>query len=396
VIGGASRVKAASGDALILGSAANSAGTTNTSLTTASSGTALLVTQNGSGTAVRGSAVGAGSIAGFFTAQNGTGISGVTGNSAKFGVFGQNNGGAGTGAAVRASGVNNHGVDASTNNGVAHAVRGINSGANGIGVRGYSASGAGGKGVFGTSATNGVGVWGDSATGIGVFGMVASGSGVEGNADGGNGVYGSANNGYGVYGYSNNSTGVRGFSSLGYGVYGFSVASDAGYFQGNLYATTVSGGIKAFRIDHPLDPAGKVLMHSCVESNERLTVYAGTVTTDASGEATVELPAYFEALNRDLRYQLTVIGSFAQAMVKHKVAGNRFMIATSEPDIEVSWQVTGVRQDAYATAHPLVVEQAKVGKEKGRFLNPLEHGQPESAGVNYEQAAASPVIAVRP
>jgi hypothetical protein len=105
--------------------------------------------------------------------------------------------------------------------------------------------------------------------------------------------------------------------------------------------------------------------------------------------ATVELPAYFDALNRDLRYQLTVVGSFAQAIVKSKANANRFVIATSEPGVEVCWQVTGVRQDAYAKAHPLVVEAAKTGREKGRYLTPLEHGQPESAGVDYELRRAA-------
>lgn len=64
--------EAAAGQPLVMG-AANSAGTANTSLAAASSGTALLVTQTGTGTALRGSAVGAGSIAGFFTANSGTG-----------------------------------------------------------------------------------------------------------------------------------------------------------------------------------------------------------------------------------------------------------------------------------------------------------------------------------
>jgi hypothetical protein len=108
VIGGASRAQAAAGSPLIMGSTTNNAGISNTTLTTASSGTGLLVTQNGTGTALRGSAVGAGSIAGFFTAQNGTGISGVTGNPISHGVFGENNGAVGSGGAMRANGHSNH------------------------------------------------------------------------------------------------------------------------------------------------------------------------------------------------------------------------------------------------------------------------------------------------
>jgi hypothetical protein len=44
-----------------------------------------------------------------------------------------------------------------------------------------------------------------------------------------------------------------------------------------------------------------------------------------------------------------------------------------------------VRQDAYAKAHPLEVESKKTGREKGRYLNPVEHGQPDSTGIDYEE-----------
>ena len=57
-LGRPAQAQAASGGSLVMG-AANSAGTTNTSLTTASTGTALLVTQTGAGTALRGSATAA-------------------------------------------------------------------------------------------------------------------------------------------------------------------------------------------------------------------------------------------------------------------------------------------------------------------------------------------------
>jgi hypothetical protein len=166
VIGGASRVHAASGDSLILGSTTNSAGTSNTSLSTSSSGTALLVTQNGSGTALRGSAVGAGSIAGFFTAQNGTGISGVTGNPNSYGVFAQNNGIAGTAGAVRASGGSNHGVVGTTNNVARYAVVGTNSAVTGDGVAGVA--GVGGSGVIGFSES-GYGVFSAGTLGTNSF-----------------------------------------------------------------------------------------------------------------------------------------------------------------------------------------------------------------------------------
>ena len=61
-------VAGAAGGNFILGQS-NSAGTSNTSLTTSSTGNALLVTQNGTGTAIRGSTGSGSGIAGFFTVR---------------------------------------------------------------------------------------------------------------------------------------------------------------------------------------------------------------------------------------------------------------------------------------------------------------------------------------
>jgi len=81
-----------------------------------------------------------------------------------------------------------------------------------------------------------------------------------------------------------------------------------------------------------------------------LNIYYGNVVTDESGSATVALPEYFDALNTDFRYQFTVIGTFAQAIVSKEVSGNVFSIMTDKRNIKVSWQVTGVRKDPYANA----------------------------------------------
>lgn len=79
-----------------------------------------------------------------------------------------------------------------------------------------------------------------------------------------------------------------------------------------------------------------------------MNVYNGNIETDDEGFATVELPGYFEALNIEFRYQLTVMGQFAQAIVKEKVLDNRFVIQTDKPNVEVSWQITGIRNDEFA------------------------------------------------
>jgi hypothetical protein len=98
-----------------------------------------------------------------------------------------------------------------------------------------------------------------------------------------------------------------------------------------------------------------------------MNIYNGSVVTDASGTATVTMPPYFESLNRDFRYQLTVVGGdFAQAIVGSEIAGGAFTIRTDKPNVSVSWQVTGVRQDTWANSHRLTVEEAKATSEKGR------------------------------
>jgi len=158
----------------------------------------------------------------------------------------------------------------------------------------------------------------------------------------------------------------------------------AGIFQGDINVTgAIFAGTKDFKIDHPLDPANKYLVHSSVESSEMMNIYTGNVTTDAGGEASVKLPEWFEVLNTDFRYQLTVIGQFAQAIVAHEIQDHEFTIRTSAPHVKVSWQVTGVRQDAFAKARPLVVEQEKDARLKGFYIHPELYGQPEEKQIEW-------------
>ena len=146
----------------------------------------------------------------------------------------------------------------------------------------------------------------------------------------------------------------------------------AAQFNGDVTVSgTLSKSSGSFKIDHPLDPANKFLFHSFVESPDMKNVYDGVAVLDANGEAWVELPAWFEALNRDFRYQLTAVGGPGPNLhVADKVKGNRFRIAGGTPGLEVSWQVTGIRQDGYAKLHPIVVEQDKPAAERGKYLCP--------------------------
>ena len=141
--------------------------------------------------------------------------------------------------------------------------------------------------------------------------------------------------------------------------------------------------MKNFKIDHPLDPSGKYLVHASVESSELMNIYTGNVTTNAEGEARVRLPEWFEALNTDFRYQLTVIGQFAQAIVSSEIQNHEFAIRSSVPNVKVSWQITGVRQDAFAKANPLVVEEEKDSRLKGFYLHPEFFGAPAEKQIEW-------------
>jgi hypothetical protein len=256
-------------------------------------------------------------------------------------------------------------------------------------------------GVYGDGA---VGVWGHSGTGYGVFGAsfgtnaVADGVHGETNSGGASGVAGVNNaGGTGIYGVGGN--GVIGSSGSGGGVGVGAYNSSTG---DALFAENQSGGFAAFflgdvdvdgnlskaggsfKIDHPLDPANKYLYHSFVESPDMMDIYNGNVTTDGAGNAVVIMPDWFEALNRDFRYQLTVMGTFAQAIVATKMANHSFTVKTDKPNVEVSWQLTGVRHDAWADAHRIPVEQMKAERERGFYMHPELFG----AGFDNSVAAA--------
>ena len=211
-------------------------------------------------------------------------------------------------------------------------------------------------------------------------------------------AYGSGNpvgncyglNAWGAHTSGNSSFGVNAYATgngTNYGVYGEAYGGTtnwAGYFDANVHINgTLSKTAGSFRIDHPLDPENKYLQHSFVESPDMMNIYNGNVVTDGSGNATVALPDYFSALNKDFRYQLTVIGQFAQAIVSSKVSDNQFSIRTDKPGVEVSWQVTGIRKDAYAEANRIQVEVEKNDHEKGKFAHPELFGRDRTMGVGF-------------
>ena len=125
--------------------------------------------------------------------------------------------------------------------------------------------------------------------------------------------------------------------------------------SGNLNVT----GTKNFRINHPLDPDNKYLVHAAIESNEVLNKYSGNVVTNKKGVARINLPDYFDEINTDFRYQLTVIGDFAQAIIFKEIKDNSFEIKTNKPNIKVSWEVTARRNDQHTKDHPFLEEVSK-------------------------------------
>ena len=268
----------------------------------------------------------------------------------------------------------------------------------------HAISTEGSPAIIASAIGNGIGVVAESDYYYGVYGQSIYSTGVFAQSSYGNGGYFQSGTGHGVYGltYGNwsyhsgvygeaqqdNANGVTGWNTAaGPGVYGYSESGYAGYFAGTVNITgNLSKGGGGFKIDHPLDPENQYLNHSFVESPDMKNVYDGVVVLDANGEAWVELPAYFETLNKDFRYQLTAIGAPAPGLyVAQEIEDNRFQIAGGLPGLKVSWQVTGIRHDPYAEAHPILVEEDKDELERGKYLHPVELGQPAILGLDTAQ-----------
>lgn len=343
------------------------------------------------------------SYGGYFRTASPTGkaVYGVAtdGSGANFG--GEFLGGGGT-SSVGVHGVGGIGgkFESSTVNG--NGVRGTTTGSGGVGVYGQG-NNTNGKGVLGsapavtgvtyggffTSASNsGTGAYAealaDSGTTYGVYGRTnsAGGSAVYGRSTaGGVGVTGRSEgvNGVGVVGEATNISGTP------YGVYGSAPAPGFGiYALGNMGAS----GTKPFRIDHPLDPENKYLLHYASESPQPQNFYNGNVVTDQNGDAWVQLPDYFEEINRDFRYQLTVVDEedFAMARVARKIRGNRFLIKTSRPRVEVCWEVKALRNDLWVRKYGAPTVAEKDSYERGTYQHPELYEQPKEKGLTFKRS----------
>jgi hypothetical protein len=358
------------------------------------------------------------------SSNTGTGVIGLTAASntnTAVGVYGVNNNAQGQGAGV--GGANTKSGNLGFLGGLAYGVAGASTSPSGYGVYATSSSG---DGVYGSGALNGVygtgninGVYGTSSAGTGLYGTSTSGDGVYGSGAL-NGVYGTGNT-YGVNGVSSadQGIGVRGVSTGDYGnhteagvkgsapssyglfgdgysgLYATGSSGTAAVFEGNVIinGNTHTSGAGAVKFDDPADPANETITHAFVASSEMKNIYDGVATLGPSGAATVQLPAWFETLNKDFRYQLTALGTpQAGLFISKKVSNNQFTIAGGVPGAEVSWQVTGVRADPWAKAHPIQVQEAKPDSERGFYIVPELYGQPTSKSADsIERSQASRV-----
>ncbi len=295
--------------------------------------------------------------------HNGTGgyaVSGRVNNGGSFsiGLFGSTLGGTGVyGEATAASGTT-------------------------YGIRGYSASPGGNAGnfsgpnsdtvyVLNTGAGRGMQVVSNSDTAI----WATTSTGLAG-IDGRNGT----SNNYAVFG--------RNYAGSGnsYGVVG---SSDGGGFGLFAFGQVGATGAKPFRIDHPLDPENKYLLHYSSESPTPQNFYSGNVKTGRDGKAWVELPEYFSEINTDFKYQLTIVddsesSNFVMAKIGRKITENRFLIMTNQPNVEVSWRVEATRNDRWMRRNGAKTEVEKTGDERGLYQHPEFYGQGPERGINYK------------
>lgn len=273
-------------------------------------------------------------------------------------------------------------------------VLGTATGPKGIGAYGYAQTGVVARGLPGGTGLDGsggkIGVLGRSADGIGIHGSATrSGTGVRAESANGTGLVADGKGAGGVGVQTAGSQAAVVASNPGSGTSAVLAGTAlAGQFFGDVTVsermichTMIALVSKMFEIDHPLEPERKVLRHATVESPEMKNIYDGIAVLDPSGESVVTLPAWFEALNGDFRYQLTCLGSHSPVYIAEEIHDNQFRIAGGAPGLKVSWMVTGIRRDASARAHRLPVEEDKIPDEHGLFLDPAAYGFPADRGI---------------
>jgi len=189
---------------------------------------------------------------------------------------------------------------------------------------------------------------------------------------------------YGLYGDGNGGT-TRNVSIYGAGASGTGT-NWSGYFNGDIDVIgTVVKSSDEVKIDHPSDPKNKYLSHTSISSDQMSNIYHGNAILDSEGKATVIMQSWVEDANTDFRYQLTAIGAPGPNLfISKELSNSSFEISGGSPNMKVSWHVTGIRNDNYAKANPVIVETDKKADEKGYYLHPEAYGQTEDKGIEYQ------------
>lgn len=365
--------------------------------TSASAGNNTAITATGHGTSSGVQSTGG--------ASNGAGVTAQGGATNGAGVVAT---GAGTGDGVTANGGSGGGAGVTATGGAGNAGLSGTGGTNGTGVVGHGTGNARGGSFFGAGTGDGLSAVGGASntsgvnatgggTGAGVTANGGAGGGhavvATGSGNGSGIVAGGSGSGDGAYGYTNSATGIGVHADGGNAGLPFKAERPgggfvAGQFVGDVNISgncniggTLTKGAGAFKIDHPLDPENKFLVHSFVESPEAKNIYDGIAVTGDDCMVVVELPDWFEALNEEFRYQLTPIGGLHRVGVAQELSNGKFVIVTEGAGQKVSWQITGNRKDPFIKAQPIIVEQDKSEAERGKYLHPEAYGKTAAEGI---------------
>lgn len=132
----------------------------------------------------------------------------------------------------------------------------------------------------------------------------------------------------------------------------FHYTGGGGDLLAQIYETTagaiqITGGLqvsgtKNFVMTHPTQP-GWLLRHASTESPVNGVEYWGTATLDTSGNTTVTLPSYFEALTKPGNRIVQLTAMSAPASLAYEPIANGAFIVHGPPGTPFSWLVKAER-----------------------------------------------------
>ena len=138
----------------------------------------------------------------------------------------------------------------------------------------------------------------------------------------------------------------------------------------------VSKASGTWKIDHPLDPANKILRHGFVEAPEYVNIYRGVVRL-VNGKATVNIDEYFGmmfgtfwAVNTDIMVsalQNQEGGTVVWPEGKMTGATLNITCADEACNDEIAWMVTGRRRDPY-----VLLVDPNCERGTGRFIPEID------------------------